>query len=593
MKHFFRLSFLLLLLCGFYGLPMESKAETAASENSIGQLFKKKKNKKKYLTHTVNVGESLLSILERYGVPLSVMLENNPQLLTRDLVRGEQLKIDKSAVNTATSEQIRAEMAQGIQHFAERASQAVDESDLKNKQPEMQIAPGRPVTEVALADTTEQSVSPAPKTQEKGQEYIEHTVVPGETLFSLSRQYKVTVPDIRFANPEALKDGLKAGSVIRIPVAVSETESEFVEYEGLADQNKYDTEGEEIRKPVKNFDTPGTAIQVSLLLPMTDEGKQADQFTELYQGLLLALDSLKREGISIQLELFDTQRSLEKVNSIIASGALASSDLIIGPVYEKEFCEVAAYAKSRAIPIVSPLAAVGCENPYIFQMAPIEEHRWDKAKTFLQDKNVVFYESSQDDKEFVNQIKAIVPPGYKTRPFDPKEKPEEIGEILESDKETVFIVAPETEQLADAMLSKLSAIKKTAFSPKPMSVFGSSKFARMSALDPAYFFLLNLRYITSYHVDRTNEEVLRFDSNYIKTFGAVPSLYSYRGYDIAMFFIGSLKEFGSDFYTYIDDYYTTILQVRYKFHRPSPDEGFKNEEWMMVNYTPSYNIIVQ
>ena len=592
MKQLLRIFLLILVCSGLFGIP-ESTAETTTAENAIGQLFKKKKNKKKYIIHTVNVGENLLSILERYGVPLSVVLESNPQLLTRDLVRGEQLKIDKSAVNTVTPEQIREEMAKGIKDFEDRASVPATETDSKKKRPEMQVSPGRPVMQIPLKDSTEQDTQSINEEQQNEQEYIEHKVAQGETLFSLSRQYKVTVPDIRFANPEALKDGLKAGSTIRIPVKKAETDSSFVEYEGLADQNKYDTDGEEVKKPVKNFDSPSTPIQIALLLPMTDEGKQADQFTELYQGLLLALDSLKREGISTHLELFDTQKSLEKVNSIISSGALANVDLIIGPVYEKEFCEVAAYAKSKAIPIVSPLAAVGCENPYIFQMAPIEEHRWDKAKTFLQDKNVIFYESTQDDKEFVNQIKTILPPGYKTHPFDPKEKPELIGEMLDSNKETVFIVAPETEQLADAMLSKLSAIKKTAFSPKPMSVFGSSKFTRMTALDPAYFFLLNLRYITSYHVDRTNEEVLRFDSNYIKTFGAVPSLYSYRGYDIAMFFIGSLKEFGSEFYTYIDDYYTTILQVRYKFHRSAPEQGFKNEEWMMVNYTPSYNIIVQ
>ncbi len=592
MKQLLRIFLLILVCSGLFGIP-ESTAETTTAENAIGQLFKKKKNKKKYIIHTVNVGENLLSILERYGVPLSVVLESNPQLLTRDLVRGEQLKIDKSAVNTVTPEQIREEMAKGIKDFEDRASVPATETDSKKKRPEMQVSPGRPVMQIPLKDSTEQDTQSINEEQQNEQEYIEHKVAQGETLFSLSRQYKVTVPDIRFANPEALKDGLKAGSTIRIPVKKAETDSSFVEYEGLADQNKYDTDGEEVKKPVKNFDSPSTPIQIALLLPMTDEGKQADQFTELYQGLLLALDSLKREGISTHLELFDTQKSLEKVNSIISSGALANVDLIIGPVYEKEFCEVAAYAKSKAIPIVSPLAAVGCENPYIFQMAPIEEHRWDKAKTFLQDKNVILYESTQDDKEFVNQIKTILPPGYKTHPFDPKEKPELIGEMLDSNKETVFIVAPETEQLADAMLSKLSAIKKTAFSPKPMSVFGSSKFTRMTALDPAYFFLLNLRYITSYHVDRTNEEVLRFDSNYIKTFGAVPSLYSYRGYDIAMFFIGSLKEFGSEFYTYIDDYYTTILQVRYKFHRSAPEQGFKNEEWMMVNYTPSYNIIVQ
>ena len=44
-----------------------------------------------------------------------------------------------------------------------------------------------------------------------------HLVQPKETLFSLSRQYGVTVEAIKSANAELLKDGLKTGQTIKIP----------------------------------------------------------------------------------------------------------------------------------------------------------------------------------------------------------------------------------------------------------------------------------------------------------------------------------------------------------------------------------------
>lgn len=44
-----------------------------------------------------------------------------------------------------------------------------------------------------------------------------HLVQPKETLFSLSRQYGVTVEAIKSANTELLKDGLKIGQTIKIP----------------------------------------------------------------------------------------------------------------------------------------------------------------------------------------------------------------------------------------------------------------------------------------------------------------------------------------------------------------------------------------
>ena len=50
-----------------------------------------------------------------------------------------------------------------------------------------------------------------------GVKYTIHDVAKGETLYSLSRQYGVTIDDIKGAN-EALANGLKAGQRIKIPL---------------------------------------------------------------------------------------------------------------------------------------------------------------------------------------------------------------------------------------------------------------------------------------------------------------------------------------------------------------------------------------
>ena len=46
---------------------------------------------------------------------------------------------------------------------------------------------------------------------------IKHTVLPKETFFSISQKYGVTEAEIKAANKELVKDGLKKGSVITIP----------------------------------------------------------------------------------------------------------------------------------------------------------------------------------------------------------------------------------------------------------------------------------------------------------------------------------------------------------------------------------------
>lgn len=46
-----------------------------------------------------------------------------------------------------------------------------------------------------------------------------HTVVPKETLYSLSRKYGVSVDDLKNANPELQTAGLKVGQLIKLPSA--------------------------------------------------------------------------------------------------------------------------------------------------------------------------------------------------------------------------------------------------------------------------------------------------------------------------------------------------------------------------------------
>ncbi len=112
-------------------------------------------------------------------------------------------------------------------------------------------------------------------------------------------------------------------------------------------------------------------------------------------------------------------------------------------------------------------------------------------------------------------------------------------------------------------------------------------------LDPASLFRLGVSYVTSYHVNRSDPLVRKFDADYIRRFGKVPSLYAYRGYDVAMFFFGTMLEMGSGFGDYMDNYYTTILQSRYKLKRFARNGKFVNTEWVLVDYAPSYNIYVR
>lgn len=69
-----------------------------------------------------------------------------------------------------------------------------------------------------------------------GKEYYMHHVKQGETLYGISKAYQVSVEDIERLNPE-VKDGLKAGQVIGIPVVMQVVEEPVTQNEEIGEND--------------------------------------------------------------------------------------------------------------------------------------------------------------------------------------------------------------------------------------------------------------------------------------------------------------------------------------------------------------------
>ena len=78
-------------------------------------------------------------------------------------------------------------------------------------------------------------------------------------------------------------------------------------------------------------------------------------FLEAYEGILIAVDSLRSLGLNVELDVYDIGGDTTELNRLIWSGKLNDADLIIGPVFSSNLNRMAAYAAERNIPIVSPV----------------------------------------------------------------------------------------------------------------------------------------------------------------------------------------------------------------------------------------------
>lgn len=74
---------------------------------------------------------------------------------------------------------------------------------------------------------------------------------------------------------------------------------------------------------------------------------------EFYQAAMMAVDSIDREGHTMEVEVFDTRKKGFSIFSIADNGKLDGTGLILGAVSGKEYLDLATIAKEKKIPFVS------------------------------------------------------------------------------------------------------------------------------------------------------------------------------------------------------------------------------------------------
>ncbi len=189
--------------------------------------------------------------------------------------------------------------------------------------------------------------------------YIFYEVKPKQTIFSLTRNLKISRDSLYLLNPE-LDSGLKAGMVLKLPKIKSS---------GLEVKNAL------ILDKINLADSIDVTLKPKLvyLLPFrldrinfNDKEKTEAQITQrndikyalgLYSGALVALDSIKALGVSVDVKFLDTQRSLQTVKNLLQRESLYDVDAIVGPVDPGLLGEVSVQAASHSVPVIAPYAS--------------------------------------------------------------------------------------------------------------------------------------------------------------------------------------------------------------------------------------------
>ena len=532
----------------------------AVAPLSIGQVLKipiaipKKELKPRqvnrlFTIHTVNKGETAYSISKLYGIPISTIVEDNPGFDPNLLSIGQQIRIRKESVGEASDTEIE--------------QQWTDYKDALN----------------SLSDNFEH-----------------HLVEKGETIYSLSKRYGLSEDQFRQYNASVLSDGLKAGTIIKVPRQPSPEQPVIVAQDTVSHPAISDTLMLQ-NTQIKAID-PTRPLHIAMLLPLQNNARQDKGFVEFYHGALLALEEIKAAGSSVDMALYSTGRSIDATRQVVQDPNFVAADLIIGPVYEECLSPVLQFADHNGVPVVSPLAAFSTEQaPLLYQVAPEEQYKTEKLRPLLSpDKNIIVVRAGTLDTEFEREITPLLPAGYKQLNYTKSMSTTTLENMLSGEKENVFVMLPANENTLEEIMARISTVQNNLIARSiknpVIQVIGTNQWSRFRNIDKTLFFKLNVHYVTSYHADRSNPKVMSFDKRYIAAFNALPSPYAYRGYDVTKTFVNAMIHNSQGNLTQTLNNQPTSLQTPYLF-TGSEKEKKNNTEWALVQYKNDFSIEVR
>jgi len=336
-------------------------------------------------------------------------------------------------------------------------------------------------------------------------------------------------------------------------------------------------------------------LQIAVLLPFNTELIEYDSLNlpvgkvpqasllalNYYEGMMMALDSLRHRGMRITVHVYDTYSDTARIQALFEKKEVQKADFILGPVYGDELRVAASLAKHYKVPLFSPVVAttsVATDNPYYFVCnASLRTHcrtlydfilkEYHPAKIFLlyregaeQEVNIARY-FSQLEKE-MEQVKKtsrqLIPVSEKTNPgyF-------QVDSLFNPDTtaDNIVIIPSPDEYFVNTMVKNLKGLSGRFH----IVLFGLPKWRYFSSLDNDDLELLHTCISSTSWKPREDSLCERFDSLFQARWTNQSSEFAYAGYDFMLFAGQQFLHNGKTFYRHLENYTGAGLANRYRF----------------------------
>ena len=426
-----------------------------------------------------------------------------------------------------------------------------------------------------------------------------HKVKRKETIFGIARQYDILIEELIEANPEMRQPEyeLKKGDVIRIPYKKGtgpvETSPQTVQTPVVSPATATPAPVDDVRE---------RAIRVGVMLPLHNINGDGRRMVEYYRGILMACDSLKKIGISVDLHAWNTPED-GNISTVLSDQAAAKCDIIFGPLYSKQMEALSNFVTAHDIRLVIPFSISAPQlltNRNIFQIWQSPTNINDATIThFLErfkDYHPVFIDCNDTTSKKGNftfglrrqlESRQI---GYNVTNL--KSSEDAFSKAFSQTKPNIVILNTARSPELGVAFAKINGLK---FSLPNISItmFGYTEWLMYTRTHLENFYKYNTYIPSVFYYNPLSSQTTRLEQKYRWNFhsdmqNALPR-FALTGFDHAYFFLRGLHKYGKSFNGAAGMFGYSPVQTPLVFERMG-NGGLQNHSLLFVHYMPEHRV---
>jgi LysM repeat protein len=433
---------------------------------------------------------------------------------------------------------------------------------------------------------------PSKIAEEIAAQFDYYTVQPKEGFFRLNEKLGLSKSDLEALNPSLEATGLMVGMVLKIPKVQAVDSSAVGEFEPIK-TSLWDS----------TFVTP--VVRIAFLAPFRLSRIELDSIDQtnktlsernlttvsldFYSGMLHAVDSLNKAGLSIELSVFDSEGQLHIIEQLLNQEDFTAYDAVIGPFTPANVSRMAQAMSFFNVPVISPLTTREIQpRKMLINTIPSKKSLAKRMMSYVDSLDAqyenpcVLIIADSKNKQTALRLKEqfplaeVLPPDEKFGFI----KPDLVDSLLTPTRPNWVFLETENLNLVTSMTSMLNAQSSEARQVQLLTHFRSPAYDDKN-ISQAHLGNIHFSY-PNHFLEKRDSLRLKFDASFKDRYGKVPSRTAVKGFDVmvdASLRIATKRKL-------IDGLTLGVLdQLQYRFdYQPNPKGGYRNTATYLVQH---------